>query len=34
MQQENATSSRLWKIGSVSVTWLRWLPVRYESLVT
>src|SRR5262249_53564961 len=27
-RQENATSLPLWKIGSVSVTWLRWLPVR------
>ena len=28
MQQEKPTSLPLWKIGSVSVTWLRWLPVR------
>ena len=28
MQQENATSSPPWKIGIVSVTWLRWLPVE------
>ena len=27
MQQENATTSPSWKIGTVKVMWLRWLPV-------
>ena len=28
MQHEKPTSSPLWKIGKVKVTWLRWLPVE------